>query len=316
MSSISKNDLLLAKEKIRDHVIRTPILTSDSINKIAGCELFFKCENFQKIGAFKIRGAMNAALSLSAEERKDGLLCHSSGNHAQAISMAAKLLNIPSYIVMPETAPKIKIKGVYELGGKIYFCKPTLEARESMTKELQRETGAKFIPPFNDETIICGQSTCAMELFEELNELDVLLCPVGGGGLLAGSSLARNFFSPSCQVIAGEPEGADDAYRSLKEGKLVPLTESNTIADGLITSLGSITYPIIRDNVSSILLANDDEIKKAMQLIWERLKIVIEPSSAVPLAALLRNKESYIGKKVGLILTGGNVDLDSFFESI
>ncbi len=306
---ITKESISEAHERIKPYIEQTPVLTSQSLNEIAGCELFFKCENFQKVGAFKSRGAMNAALSLTEEERKKGLATHSSGNHAQALARAAKILNTKSYIVMPRTAPEIKKRGVRGYGGEIFECEPTLQARESTLAEVIKKTGAVEIHPFNNYKVIEGQATCAKELFEQTDTLDIVLAPVGGGGLLSGTALAAKYFSPSTAVIAGEPAGSDDAYRSMQSGKIEP-AQSNTIADGLLTTLGDKTFPIIYKNVKEVITVTDEEIIVAMRLIWERLKIIIETSCAVPFAAVLKHKEKFKGKKVGIILSGGNVDLE------
>lgn len=306
---ITKESIYEAHERIKPYIEQTPVLTSQSLNEIAGCELFFKCENFQKVGAFKSRGAMNAALSLTEEERKKGLATHSSGNHAQALARAAKILNTKSYIVMPRTAPEIKKRGVRGYGGEIFECEPTLQARESTLAEVIKKTGAVEIHPFNNYKVIEGQATCAKELFEQTDTLDIVLAPVGGGGLLSGTALAAKYFSPSTAVIAGEPAGSDDAYRSMQSGKIEP-AQSNTIADGLLTTLGDKTFPIIYKNVKEVITVTDEEIIVAMRLIWERLKIIIETSCAVPFAAVLKHKEKFKGKKVGIILSGGNVDLE------
>jgi threonine dehydratase len=306
---VTKESITEAHERIKPHIEYTPVLSSSSLNELAGCELFFKCENFQKVGAFKSRGAMNASLFLSVEERKKGLATHSSGNHAQALARAAKILNTKSYIVMPRTAPEIKKKGVRAFGGEIFECDPTLQAREEMLAQVIAKTGATEIHPFNNYRVIEGQATCAKELFEQVETLDAVIAPVGGGGLLSGTALAAKFFSPSTLVIAGEPEGSDDAYRSLQSGK-IESAQSNTIADGLLTSLGDKTFPIIRENVKEIITVSDDEIIAAMRLIWERLKIIVETSCAVPFAAVLKQKNKFAGKRVGIILSGGNVDLE------
>jgi threonine dehydratase len=297
-----------AHERIAPYIHRTPVLTSASINEQAECSLYFKCENFQKIGAFKARGAMNAALQLTDAEKRKGIATHSSGNHAQAIARAAKILNIPSYIVMPHTSPEIKKRGVRAFGGEIFECEPTLQARETTLAEVIKKTGATEIHPFNNYNVIAGQATCAKELFEEAPPLHIIMAPVGGGGLLSGTALAAAYFSPGTAVMAGEPEGADDAYRSMHSGK-IETSQANSIADGLLTSLGDKTFPLIHQYVNEVLTVSDKEIIKAMQLIWERMKIIVEPSCSVPLAALLKNKSVFAGKKVGIILTGGNVDL-------
>ena len=305
----SKEDVLNASDRISKYVHQTPVLTSRSINQIAGCSIYFKCENFQKIGAFKARGAVNAALSLTPSQRKHGIATHSSGNHAQAIAYAASILGIKAYIVMPENAPSIKIAAVKGYGAEVIFCKPTLKARERGLDKVVRETGAYFIHPYNDYSVIAGQATAAHEIFQDIVDLDYLFTPVGGGGLLSGSLLSRNFFSPQTKVYAGEPSGADDAFRSLQKGKIVPSSHPNTIADGLLTSLGDKTFRIIRKYIEEIILVDDTQIIEAMRFLWERMKIIVEPSGAVPLAALLKEKAGFSGKKIGIILSGGNVDL-------
>lgn len=298
-----------AAKRISPLIHHTPVLMNQSINRKADTAVFFKCENFQKGGAFKMRGAANAVLSLSERERERGVATHSSGNHGQALAKAAQSLGIRAYIVMPETAPEVKKKAVAEYGAEIIFCKPTLEAREGTLAEVIKETGAAFVHPYNDDRVIAGQGTAALELLEEIEDLNVIITPVGGGGLLSGTAITAKGISPAIEVIAGEPEGADDAYRSLQAGKIMPSSSPNTIADGLLTSLGSKTFPVIQKHVAAILIVSDKEIIEAMRLVWERMKIIIEPSSAVPLAVLLKNKAWFTGKKAGVILTGGNVDL-------
>ena len=307
---IDKQTIEAAHERIKPYIHRTPVLISQSLNDLTGCQVFFKCENFQKVGAFKARGAMNAVLSLSKEERANGIATHSSGNHAQAIARAGKILGIKAYIVMPRTAPLIKKQGVLGYGGEVFECEPTLTARESTLAEVVKNTGAVEIHPFNNYEVMAGQATAAKELIEEIQGLDFIVAPVGGGGLLSGTALAAKFFSPSTAVIAGEPALADDAYRSLQRGSIQPASPPTSIADGLLTSLGDKTFPIIRDNVKEVITVTDEEIIAAMRLIWERLKIIIEPSCAVPFAALLKDKSKFTNKKVGIILTGGNVDLN------
>ncbi|MDH4057517.1 MAG: pyridoxal-phosphate dependent enzyme [Cyclobacteriaceae bacterium] len=309
----SKEDIINAHERIRSYIHQTPVFQSAGIDELAGCNIFFKCENFQKIGAFKARGAMNAALVLSEEERARGLATHSSGNHAQALARAAKLLGVAAYIVMPSNAPEIKKKGVRGFGGQIFECEPTLKAREETLAEVVKKTGATEIHPFNNYDVIAGQATAAKELIEENSNLDFIVTPVGGGGLLSGAILAAKYFSPKTEVIAGEPEGADDAYRSLKSGIIEP-SQAGSIADGLLTSLGDKTFPIIRDHVKEIILASDAEIVAAMRLIWDEMKIIVEPSCSVPLAAVLKEKEKFAGKNVGIILSGGNVDMERAFK--
>ncbi len=264
----------------------------------------------QKAGAFKSRGACNAVFSLSEEQLKKGVGTHSSGNHAQALARAAAIRNTDAYIVMPETSPKVKVAGVEGYGGKITFCKPTLQAREETLKKIIDHTGALEIHPYNDYSIIAGQATAALELLEEIGEPEIVMAPVGGGGLLSGTALTTKYTSPKTLVIAAEPEMADDAYRSFYEGRFIPSDNPKTIADGLLTSLGSLTYPIIMDHVDGIVTVSEEGIIRAMRLVWERMKIIIEPSSAVPLASILEEKVDVNGKSVGIILSGGNIDLD------
>jgi threonine dehydratase len=305
-----KEDILEAHELIKPYINKTPILSSNKLNSYFKCDLFFKCENFQKVGAFKSRGACNAVFSLKDNDVKNGVCTHSSGNHAQALARAANLRNIPAYIVMPETSPKVKVEAVKEYGGNITFCKPTLQARENTLDEVIRETGATEIHPYNKFEIIAGQASAAKELIDEIPDLDIVLCPVGGGGLLSGSALAVHYFSPNIKIIAAEPDGANDAFRSFYEGKFIPSIEPNTIADGLLTSLGSLTYPIIREYVDQIVTCSEEAIIDAMKLIWTRMKVIVEPSAAVPLATLLENKFDYKRKRIGIILSGGNIDLE------
>lgn len=303
-------DIQSAAIRIKSYIHRTPVLGNASINNMIGAQIFFKCENFQKAGAFKMRGAANAVLSLSEEERKRGVATHSSGNHGQALARAAQSVGTKAYIVMPETAPGVKKKAVAGYGAEIIMCKPTLQAREDTLAEVVERTGAEFIHPYNDERVICGQGTAALELIDETGTLDVVMAPVGGGGLLSGTAITTAALLPNAAIIAGEPKGADDAYRSVKAGHIVPSEAPDTIADGLLTSLGSKTFPIIQKLVSEIITVSDEEIIAAMRLIWERMKIIIEPSCAVPLAAVLQQKENFKGKRIGIILTGGNVDLE------
>jgi len=312
---VNKNNIIEAHERIKTYIRRTPLMSNADINEMAGCEIFFKCENFQEIGAFKARGAMNAVLSLSDEERKKGVATHSSGNHAQALARAAKLCGIDALVVMPRTAPGIKKKGVLSFGGKIFECEPTLEARETTLAEVIKRTNAVEIHPFNNYEVIAGQATAAKEIFEDEKDIDLIMTPVGGGGLLSGTALAAKYFSPQTQVIAGEPEGADDAYRSLKSGK-IEASQANSIADGLLTSLGDKTFPIIKEHVKEIITVSDEEIIQSLKLVLEKLKIVIEPSCAVPLAALLKQKEKFKNKRVAIILSGGNVDLGRLADLI
>lgn len=302
-------DIQKAHDRIRPFIHRTPVLSSKSINQIVGAELFFKCENFQKVGAFKFRGACNSVFSLSDEEAGNGVCTHSSGNHAAALALAARMRGIPAFIVMPENAPEIKKIAVAGYGAKITFCEPTLAARESTLKQVAEETGATEIHPYNYFNVICGQGTAAKELIEETGELDVVMAPVGGGGLLSGTALSTRALLPKARVIAAEPAGADDAFRSFYSKALQPSVVPKTIADGLLTSLGSLTFPIILNHVDQVVTVSEEGIITAMRIIWERMKIIIEPSSAVPLAAILEKKADVSERKVGIILSGGNVDL-------
>jgi threonine dehydratase len=306
---ITAEDIAKAHDRIKPYVRRTPVLTSDAINEMVGGKVMFKCENLQEIGAFKARGAMNAVLSLREEDRKKGVATHSSGNHAQALARAAKLVGIQSFIVMPFTAAEIKKRGVIEFGGRIFECEATQQSRESTLAQVVMETGAAEIHPFNNEQVMTGQATAAKEFFEEFAGMDFIIAPVGGGGLLSGTALATKYFSPGTKVVAAEPEGADDAYRAFFSGK-IEVSQSNSIADGLLTSLGTKTFPIIRDNVSEVITVSDAEIIKAMRILWERLKIIVEPSGAVPFAALLKQRSKFAGKTSGIIISGGNVDFD------
>lgn len=298
-----------AHKRISAYVHRTPLMKSSSLNKMAGCEMFFKCENFQNIGAFKARGAMNAALLLSPEERLKGVATHSSGNHGQAVARAATILGMKSYVVMPSTASEIKKTGVLGYGGEIILCEPTQQAREAALDEVVKKTGASVILPFNDYAVIAGQATVAKEMLEDITSLDILVSPVGGGGLLSGTCLAAKCFSPSVSVIGAEPAAVDDAFRAMQTGK-IEASGSNSIADGLLTTLGDKTFDIIKKEVKEIITVTEEEIIAAMRHIWERLKIVVEPSAAVTLAVVLKQYEKFHEKKVGIILSGGNVDLD------
>ncbi len=298
-----------AASRIDPYIHQTPVLTSAYLNKLSGAELFFKCENFQKTGSFKVRGATNSVLQLSADEKQRGVATHSSGNHGQSLAWAAREAGVPAWIVMPSNAPQVKKNAVKAYGATVVECTPTLEARESTLRKVQDETGAVFIPPYNAIRTIEGQATCAKELHQQISGLDYLLVPVGGGGILAGSALSSQYLSPKTVVMGCEPENADDACRSLKKGEIVPSVNPDTIADGLKTSLGDIPFEYIQTLVADILLCSEKDIQQAMQLIWERMKIVVEPSSAVALACLLRHREHFRGQRIGVILTGGNVDL-------
>ncbi len=307
----TKKDIEDAHLRIEKYIYKTPILQNEFINKLVESEVFFKCENLQKIGAFKVRGAFNAVLQLTQEEKNNGVATHSSGNHAQALALAAKTLGIKASIVMPKNSPQIKKEGVKELGAEIIECENTIQAREKTLLDIVNKTKAVFIPPYNDYKIICGQATAAKELIEQTNKLDFILAPVGGGGLLSGTCLSAKYFSAKTKVIGCEPQNMNDAFRSLQNGKIETNTiDSFTIADGLRTTLGEKTFSIIKNNVNEILTVTENEIAAAMQLIWKKLKIIIEPSSAVPVAVLLKNKKIFSNKKIGIIFSGGNVDLE------
>ena len=305
-----KKHIISASEIIEKYINKTPVMTSKTFDEMFGCHFLFKCENFQKAGAFKSRGAVNAVFSLSDEDLKSGVATHSSGNHAQALARAAKIRGVKAYIVMPDNAPKVKVDAVKYYGGEITFCEPTLEARESTLKNILERTGAVEIHPYNKFEIIAGQATAAKEMLEDFPETDILLAPVGGGGLLSGTALSAHYFGDNVSVIGCEPAGADDAYRSFYSGKIIPSVNPKTIADGLLTSLGELNFEIIKKYVDEIVTVDENSIKQAMRLIWERMKLVIEPSSAVPFAAVLENKIDIKNKTVGIILSGGNVDLE------
>jgi Threonine dehydratase len=300
-----------AHERIRERIHRTPVLTSTTLDQQSGGKLFFKCENLQKGGAFKARGATNAVFLLSDAEAARGVATHSSGNHAAALSRAAKLRGIPAYIVMPNNAPKAKRAAVERLGGKIVFCEPTIPAREAAAAKVIAETGATLIHPFDNLRVMAGQGTATLELLEQAPDLDIIVAPIGGGGLISGTAVAATSIKPGIRVIGAEPAGADDASRSFKAGKLIPLTQANTIADGLRSSMSERTFAEIRSHVSDVVTVTEESIVAAMRAVWEVLKIVIEPSGAVPYAAIVENRIDVRGKRVGIILTGGNLDLDS-----
>ena len=303
-------DVQAAAARIKPYAHRTPVLTCTSLDHLVGAQLFCKCENFQKVGAFKFRGACNAVFSLSDEEARPGVATHSSGNHAAAVALAARLRGIQAHIVMPDNAPAVKKAAVAGYGGTIVYCAPTLAARESTLERVVQETGATFIHPYNDARVIAGQGTAALELLTDVSDLDVIMAPVGGGGLLSGTAIVTAALSPSTQVIAAEPEAADDAYRSLQAGKILPALDPRTIADGLRTALGELTFAVIQQHVQQIVTVSEEAIIQAMRHVWERMKILIEPSAAVPIAVLLEKKIALTGKRVGVILSGGNTDLD------
>jgi threonine dehydratase len=299
-----------AHSRIKPFVHRTPVLTSAFLNKLTGAELFFKAENLQKIGAFKARGGVNAILSLTEKQLKNGVATHSSGNHAQAIAYAARMVGAKAYIVMPENSPSVKIKAVEDYGAEITFSVNTPEGRLAAVNKIIERTGAAFIHPFDNYEVIAGQATAARELIEDAGlVLDNIVAPVGGGGLLSGTALSAHFFSPLTKVYAGEPEGAADAVLSFHSDKIEKAPYVNTIADGLLTYLGEKTFPIIKEHVTDILTVSDEEIISAMRFLWERMKLVVEPSGAVSLAAVIKNKALFEGTRTGIILTGGNVDL-------
>jgi threonine dehydratase len=308
--TVSFEDIQQAAKRIKPYIHRTPVLTNESLNAQIGAQVFLKCENLQKIGAFKFRGASNAVYSLTDDEASHGVCAHSSGNHAQAVALAARMRGIPAYIVIPSNAPSVKKNAVAGYGGQITFCEPTLEARETTLDKIKRDTGATMVHPFNDERVIAGQGTAALELLEEVPDLDVIMTPVGGGGLISGTSIAALAIKKGIRVIGAEPEMADDAFRSLQAGSIQPSVNPNSIADGLLSSLGTITFPIIQKNVEQIVTVSEAAMIAAMKFVWERAKIIIEPSSAVPLAVLWEKKIDLNGLKVGVILSGGNVDLD------
>lgn len=298
-------------QRIQPYINLTPVLSSTAINEMSGATIYFKCENFQKVGAFKMRGAANAILALTEEERAKGVATHSSGNHAQAVALSAKNHGVPAYIVMPENAPSIKRAATRGYGAEIITCAPTLKARESTLAKVVERTGATFLHPYNNYDVIAGQATCAKELIEEVSDLEVVMAPVGGGGLMSGTAISTKALLPNAQIIGSEPKWADDAYRSFKSGKMQYNTRVDTIADGLRTNLGTYTFEIVTKYVDDIITVSEEEIVAAMRIIWERMKIIIEPSCSVPFAAVLQHKERFAGKKVGIILTGGNVDVNN-----
>ena len=303
------NDIRAASGLIAAQIHRTPVLTSELLDKIAGARLFFKCENFQKTGSFKIRGATNAVLSLPEDSAQRGVVTHSSGNHAAALARAAQLRGIPAWIVMPSNAPAVKRAAVEAYGGTITFCEPTLAARESTAQDLLQKTGAQMIHPYDNRNVIAGQGTAALELLNEVADLDFILAPVSGGGLLSGTAIAAKAMNPKIRVIGCEPKNADDAFRSMASGQLEPAAKSETIADGLRATLCPLTFSILRECVDQVVTVTEVEIGNAMRTIWERMKIVIEPSAAVAAAPALLRRLGADGERVGIILSGGNVDL-------
>lgn len=307
----SKDDIISAHERVLFHGKKTPLMSSSAINEIFGCDIFFKVENLQKAGAFKFRGASNVVMGLDESYLKQGVATHSSGNHAGALALAAKLRGAKAFIVMPKTAPKIKVKAVKGYGAEVIFCEPNQKAREETLAKIVERENALFIHPYDNYSIIAGQATAAKEVLEEKPETDFIFVPVGGGGLASGTCLSANYFSTKVKVIGCEPAGADDAYRSLRDGKIHPSINPETISDGLLTSLSPKTFSILGELLERIVLVDEAEIISAMRMVWERMKIIIEPSSAVPVAALYKERENFQGKKVTVIISGGNVDLDN-----
>lgn len=304
-------DMLAAHARIKPYIHQTPVLTSSYLNDLTGAQLFFKCENFQKAGAFKVRGASNAVFGLSDEEARNGVCTHSSGNHALSLSYAAGRRGIPCNVVMPRTAPQAKKNAVKGYGGIITECEPSTTSREAVFAEVQAATGGNFVHPYNDPRVIAGQGTCSRELMEQTDGLDMVVAPIGGGGMISGTCLTLSNIAPEVQIIASEPEQADDAYRSFKAGYIIADDAPNTIADGLKVPLKDLTWHFVSNHVTDIITASEDEIVAAMKLTWQRMKIVIEASCAVPLATIINNKDRFAGKRVGVIITGGNVDLDT-----
>jgi len=304
-------DVEKAHRRIGSYIHRTPVLTSSYFNRLTGGELFFKCENFQKVGAFKFRGACNAVMSLSKSEGEKGIITHSSGNHAQAVALAARMNGYQATIVMPENAPKVKVNAVREYGAEIVFCESTIQARDETAQKIIAETGATFIHPYNHPAVIAGQGTAAKELLEEQPDLDIIMAPVGGGGLISGTAITAKHLNPKISIIGAEPERADDAFRSFHSGKIEPVLRTDTVADGLRTSLGELTFQVIQTQLDDIVTVSEESIIRDMRAVWERMKIIIEPSCSVPLSAILDKKVDVKGKKVGIILTGGNVDLEN-----
>jgi len=305
-----------AYERIRKVVNRTPVMTSSTLDMMTGARCFFKCESFQKAGAFKFRGAYNALSQLSPRQKEKGVITHSSGNHAQALALAAKLLDIKAVIVMPENAPKVKVVATEGYGAEVVFCSSSPRDREGVAQVLVERFGYTLIHPSNDLEIIAGAGTVAFEFLKEVGELDTVFCPVGGGGLLSGTAIAAKGLLPAVKVIGVEPQNADDAYRSLKAGRILPMEDPDTIADGLRTSLGSNTFRIIRENVDEIVTVSEEEIVDAMQFLWERMKLVVEPSGAVSLAGVLSGQVDLGSERVGIIISGGNIDVTDFFMGI
>ncbi|MCG3217415.1 MAG: threonine/serine dehydratase [Candidatus Heimdallarchaeota archaeon] len=305
-----------AHNRIKQFINQTPIMTSRTLNKRTKGSIYLKCENFQRVGAFKFRGAVNTLLQLSPYEKEKGIIAHSSGNHAQAVSLAASLLNIKAVIVMPSNSPEVKVRATKEYGAEVVFCGNKPEDRAEATRKLINEFDYTLIHPYDNDNIINGAGTAALELFNEVNKLDYVFCPVGGGGLVSGTALATKGISPGTKIIAVEPSNADDAYRSFRDGKIYPSINPNTIADGLRTALSERTYSIIKEKVDEIITVTEEEILEAMKFLWERMKLVIEPSGAVSVAGILSGKIDLTNKKIGVIISGGNIDISSFFNDL
>jgi threonine dehydratase len=316
LSMVGIQDVIDAHRRIRNYVLWTPVMTSSTIDRMIDCQVFFKCENFQRAGAFKFRGALNTVSQLTEEERNSGVIAHSSGNHAQALALAASLTGIKATIVMPKNSPKVKVDATRGYGAEIVFCENSTESRVQVAQELMQTHGYVLVHPYNDARIIAGAGTAALELIEEVEELDYLFAPVGGGGLVSGSAIVAKSLLPDSNVVAVEPKNADDAFRSFRDGKIYPSVYPDTIADGLRTQLGDLTFRIIREHVDSIITVSEEEIVNAMRLLWERMKLVVEPSGAVSLAGLLNMKDELDDKRVGVIISGGNIDLTKFFKQI
>ncbi len=305
------SDIKRAHQRIQQYVLRTPVLTSSSLDEMTGAKIFFKCENFQKVGSFKMRGASNMIFGFRPEERENGFATHSSGNHAQAVALASKLAGSKAFVVMPRGSTKVKINAVKEYGAEIIYCDSNDQSRQETCDKVIGNTGAIFVHPFDDYRIIAGQATAAKEFIEEIEDLDIIMTPVGGGGLSAGTALAAKYLDPTMEVILGEPENVDDTFRSMSKGKVQPVNGTETIADGLKTRIGDKNFEIIHENVKEVITVSEQQIVNAMLMVWERMKIIVEPSSVVPLAAVLKNKKKFINKRIGIIFTGGNVDLGS-----
>ena len=305
------DDMTAARKRIAPYIHRTPVLTSSYLNDLTGAELFFKCENFQKAGAFKVRGACNAVFGLPDNKLERGVATHSSGNHALSLSYAAGRRGIPCHVVMPRTAPQAKKDAVRGYGGIVTECEPSTSSREEVFAKVEAETGADFVHPYNDPRVIAGQGTCSAELIEQVEGLDAMIAPIGGGGMISGTCLTLSNLAPEVKIYAAEPEQADDAARSFRAGHIIADDAPETVADGLKVPLKELTWHFVSNHVTDILTASEQEIVDAMKMIWKRMKIVMEPSSAVPLATILKNKQLFAGKRVGLIITGGNVDLDA-----